>query len=181
MNKDKAEKSYSELEEFLRLHGKECFMYDYGHSPVSFQTLENIYGRWYFVILQRNEKLKPFYLCGSKNHFRKRANDLAANLYNRGDYVIYRGDDNALPIIWTMGYVPSLFTVDLSNDELANAIRLDFIRHGQFAYETGDNLIGKLYMTNGMRFIKSEYSRSRYLDFDLTKWILKNRKMSSRI
>ena len=162
----------SAFENFLSFHSHECIISDYGHSPISFKSLEEVYGQWYFIVFELKEKIKVFYLKGSKEKFERRIDELLVvqSYYYYNDY----------PKPLSIGWIPALFTMDFSDNELIDAIRIDFLKHGQRAYETGDNLIGNLYIAP--RFFKSnEYSRSRYLDFDYSKWILKNRKKSSKV
>lgn len=159
------------FEEFLKIHGQECYISDYGFSPISFKNLDRIYGNWFFAVLELKERLKAFYLRGSKEKFERRVNELMNVL----DCHI----GNSTPKILAIGWIPSLFTIDFSNNSLADAIRIDFLKYGQFAYETGSNLIGNLYIAP--RFFQiNEYSHSQYLDFDFSKWIMRERKHSSR-
>lgn len=157
----------SAFENFLSFYSHRCFISDYGHSPISFKSLEDAYGQWYFIVLELNEKLKAFYLKGSKAKFEKRADELliAFSYYNYRD----------IPKPLTLGYVPSLFSIDFSSNQLGDALRIDFLKHGQLSYDTDENLIGNLYIAPQCLKL-NEYSRSRYLDFDYSKWILRERK-----
>lgn len=162
------EQRLSAFENFIYFNSHKCFISNYGHSPISFKALEDTYGQWYFIVLELNEKLKVFYLKGSREKFKKRVDELL------NVFLYYYYSD--IPKLLMLGYIPSLFSIDFSSNQLGDALRIDFLKHGQMSYDTGENLIGNLYTS--FRLKLNEYSRSRYLDFDYSKWILRKRKLT---
>ena len=159
--------------EFLKFRGDDCFVLDYGHSPVPFKTLCSIYGNMYFVALESNQKLKIFYFRGTRDAFEERC-ELLLHTISEGYYNITMKCPGLR--LWLLGYVPALLTADFSDNELADAIRIDFFKHGHKAYDTGENLLGNVCNKNLVSFNCIAFNESRFLDFDFTRWLMRERK-----
>lgn len=159
--------------EFLKLRENDCFVTDYGYSPIPFNSLCSIYGNMYFVALESNQKLKIFYFRGTRDAFENRC-ELLLHVITRGYYNITMKCPGLR--LWLLGYVPALLTADFSDNELADAIRIDFFKHGHKAYDTGENLLGNVCNKNLVSFNCQAFNESRFLDFDLTRWLMRERK-----
>lgn len=164
----------SRFEEFLRFRGSECYITDYRHGAVPFETLDKIYKNWCFVLFESVERTKVFYFKGSRERFRIRCEQLLCTISAQ----YYRITQECPGLrVWTIGYVPALMTVDLSKDALANAIRNDFLKFGHKSYDTGENVLGEVCNKRNY-FDVSAFKHGRYLDFDFSKWLLKKRKQT---
>lgn len=159
--------------EFLKFRSDECFVLDYGHGVVPFNSLCSIYGNTYFVVLETNQKLKVFYFRGSRDAFEERCELLMRTLSEHYYNITCRFPGLR---VWSLGYVPALLTVDFSENELADAIRIDFFKHGFKAYDTGENLIGEICNKDLVSLNLFAFGKARYLDFNFTKWLLRERK-----
>jgi len=147
-------------------------MRDYGFGPLSFASLEEQYGNWYFIVLESNEKLKIFYFNGSLEKFQRHCNQLIMSVVEQSYRLIH--ECPRLGVI-SIGYVPSLFTVNMSNDSFADSIRKDFLKHGIKSYETGSNVLGRI-CNNRDYFNIYEFRGARYLSFDYSAYLLKQAK-----
>lgn len=162
------------FQEFLQSRESECYIKDYGHGVLSFDVLKEIYSKWYFVVLEMEsiQRLKVLYFRGSKERFENRCNMFLKVVNN--DY--YRLTLQACRLkLWLVGWAPALLSVDMLTDKIANAIRIDFIKFGCRSYDTGDNLLGNVCNEKMSKINVKEIKKARYLDFDFSKWIMKQR------
>ncbi len=159
--------------EFLMFNKDHCYIYDYKKGVVDFKSLERIYGNLYFTAIESDQKIKVFYYKGSKESYKERIEKLLDKIV--AQYFRINQECPGLRV-FSLGYVPSLFTVDFSKDDFADAVRNDFLKYGCYAYDENENLLGKIYNKGLSSFNVDEFKQARFLSFDFSKWIMKERK-----
>ena len=169
----------SMLDSFLEENEEACYIKDYGHGVLPFKRLVSIYGNWYFVVIEMTGfvRLETFYFRGSLDAFKKRCENTLTAISN--EYFSIFDELRSGLKVFSVGYVPALFTVDFSKDEIADAIRRDFVKHGFASYDTGYNLLEKICQGDNYfvcaEFNCAEFKRAKNLDFDYFTWCLKHR------
>ena len=163
------------LDMFLKLAEDRCFIRDYGYAPIPFKSLQALYGNTYFIAIETMTRLglKVFYFKGSLLAFKKRCEELFAQISKSSEQYLKITSKFPGIRIFSIGYVPALFSVDFSKDEFADAIRKDFLKYGHAAYDTGENLLGKIYNHGYSSINLNEFNRARTLDFDFFTFVLK--------
>lgn len=166
----------TEFEQFLKFHECDSYIRDYGHGVISYSALDEVYSLWCFVAVEQLERMKMFYFNGTNNAFEKRVSYLLSALTYTYDRMMHASKSR--PRVWSVGYIPCLFTVDFSKDPLANAIRSDFFKHDKRWISETNDLDGLV--VNSQQISLPYFNKSRQLDFDFSKWLLKRKKAASK-
>ena len=152
-----------------------AYVLDYGEGPFPYDMIikyRHVRPQCAFVVISVNNVAKPFYFDGDDKFFRYLFCQVEQNVTE----INYRKNEKAQII--SLGTIASVFTKNFEKDELANAIRKDYLKYHQNFRLNEDfynTITTSLFSMSGDRDYLAKFKQARALDLDVSSFFMKRR------